>query len=199
MMEESEYVLHIDFADIKAEMGNLQGANADVSKEITAFVDKLKVTTSRVEPTLRKETKDERGLWEEYRQLQREKLVVLDLRHEYDYISQAVKDANPKLDVLISDAIEEVSDHISVLAESHRAHIDILEIYYTRKIEVLALVITAAISYLAVWEFFVRDLLTGLSFPYHLSPGLNYGLVAVSLLPVFVTFTWAWINRKSYF
>ena len=88
---------------------------------------------------------------------------------------------------------------VSLRAESHRAHIDILEIYYTRKIETLALVITAVISYLAVWEFFVRDLLTSLKFPFHLTPSLNYGLVIITLVPIFGVLIWAWVKRKSYF
>jgi len=90
-------------------------------------------------------------------------------------------------------------DHVSVLAESHRAHIDILEIYNTRKIEVLAMVLTTVISYLAVWEFFVRDIIVGLSFPGGLSPYLNYSLVVLTLLPVFAITVWAWIRRKRYF
>ena len=80
---------------------------------------------------------------------------------------------NPKLDFLVKDAIEELSDHISVFAESHRAHIDILEIYNTRKIEVLALIVTVIISYLAVWEFFVRDLLINISFSLRVEPRLK--------------------------
>ena len=198
-MEENEYILHINFAEIRREADKLQGNNKVSVEKVCAFLDKLKKLTTRIEPTLRRETSDERELWEEYKQLQREKLAVLDLSHEWDFLSPHVKEQNPELEVLMRDAIEEVNDHVSVLAESHRAHIDILEIYYTRKIEVLALVITAVISYLAVWEFFVRDLLTSFSFPYHLSPGLNYALVVISLVPIFATLTWAWLNRKSYF
>ena len=112
-------------------------------------MESLKRTTARIEPTLKKETDDERVLWQDYRQLQREKLTVLDLSHEWDYISQTIKGINPKLDFLVKDAIEELNEHLLVVAESHRAHIDILEIYNTRKIEVLALVITVIISYLA--------------------------------------------------
>jgi len=116
-----------------------------------------------------------------------------------DYISEEIKESNPRLDFLVRDAIEELNDHIGVLAESHRAHIDILEIYNTRKIEVLALVVTIVISYIAVWEFTVRDLLVSFTFPYGLSPRLNYVVVILTLLPVFVTVAWAWVRRKSYF
>jgi hypothetical protein len=92
------------------------------------------------------------------------------LSHEWGYISEEIKESNPRLDFLVNDAIEELKDHMGVLAESHPAHIDILEIYNTRKIEFLALVITTAISYIAVWEFSVSDLLINLSFPHNLSP-----------------------------
>lgn len=198
-MEENVYVLHIDFREINAEMEKFQQQDMTLARQITIFITRLKKTTSRIEPTLRKETNNERELWEEYKQLQREKLAVLDLSHEWDYIEQTLKDKSPKLDFLVKDAIDELNDHISVLAESHRAHIDILEIYNTRKIEVLALVVTVIISYLAVWEFFVRDLLISLVFPYGWSPGLNYLLVTITLLPVFVTVIWAWIKRGTYF
>ncbi len=198
-MTESEYSVHVDFDKIKAELDKLQVDNKVTKDRITCFFDTLKQTTARVEPTLSKETENERELWEDYKQLQREKLAVLDLSHEWGYISEMIIDTSPRLDFLIKDAIEELNDHIGVLAESHRAHIDILEIYNTRKIEFLALVITAAISYIAVWEFFVRDLLVSLVFPYSLSPNLNYLLVFLTLLPVFVIVVWAWIKRKSYF
>lgn len=198
-MSESEFVLHINFEEIKSEADKLHGVSKEVREKIDSFLTSLKKTTNRVEPTLSKETEDERELWEDYRQLQREKLAVLDLSHEWDFVGEKVQDANPRLDLLVRDAIEELNDHISVLAESHRAHIDILEIYYTRKIEALALVITVVISYLAVWEFFVHDLLVSVVFPYGLSPRLNDLLVVLSLLPVFVTAGWAWVRRKRYF
>jgi len=195
----SEYLIHVDFSEIRVETGKLQGVSAEVKAKVNAFVDSLEETTANIEPVMKRETHDdERELWREYQQLQREKLAVLDLSHEWDYLEESVKETNPKLGVLVRDAIEELTDHIAVLAETHRAHIDIMEIYNTRKIEVLALIITAAISYLAVWEFFLRDLLTVLVFPYHLTPILNYFLVVITLLPVFVLIIWVWVKRKSY-
>ena len=198
-MQESEFVLHINFEEIKAELDTFQNVDRDLTGKIKSFLVHLTETTSRIEPTLRKETNNERELWEEYKQLQREKLAVLDLSHEWDYIDQTVKNINPKLDFLVKDAIEELREHISVFAESQRAHIDILEIYNTRKIEFLALIITVIISYLAVWEFFVRDQLISLVFPYGLSPSLNYLTVIITLLPVIATVTWAWLKRATYF
>jgi len=198
-MEESLYVLHIDFQEIQKELDGFKKVDKALSAKIEIFLVGLKKATVRIEPTLRSETDNERELWEEYKQLQREKLAVLDLSHEWDYLDQTIKDLNPKLDILIKDAIEELNDHISVLAESHRAYIDILEIYNTRKIEFLALIVTGVISYLAVWEFFVRDLLASIVFPYGLSPALNYLTVIVTLLPIFVTVVWAWVKRKIYF
>lgn len=198
-MQESEYVLHIDFDKIKVETDKLRQVDMKLAEAVYLFVASIKKEIACIEPTLKKETNSERELWEDYRQLQREKLAVLDLNHEWDYLNQTVKDLNPKLDFLVKDAIEELRDHITVTAESHRAHIDILEIYNTRKIEVLALVITVIISYLAVWEFFVRDLFMNVVFPDNLSPSLNYLAVILSLMPVFITITWAWLRRKNYF
>jgi hypothetical protein len=198
-MAESEYSVHVDFDKIKAQVEKLQGTNDETKNKIACFLDSLRKTTARVEPTLSKETNDERELWEDYKQLQREKLAVLDLSHEWDYISEEIKESNPRLDFLVKDAIDELNDHIGVLAESHRAHIDILEIYNTRKIEILALVVTIVISYIAVWEFFVKDLLVSIAFPDSLSPRLNYVVVILTLLPVFATVIWLWVKRKTYF
>jgi hypothetical protein len=194
---ESEYILHINFDEIKAEIDKLTSADRKVLDDVKSFVVSLQETAVRVEPTLGRETSDEKELWELYKTLTREKLAVLDLSHEWDYVSRAVKDVNPTLDLLVKDGIEELEDHINVLTESHRAHIDILEIYYSRKIEFLALVVTAVISYVAVWEFFVRDLILGFASP--LSPGLNYLLVLATLSPVFVIVGWVWVRRRSYF
>jgi len=41
-------------------------------KTIRCFVDSLQETSARIEPTLSKETMDEKELWEDYKQLQRE-------------------------------------------------------------------------------------------------------------------------------
>lgn len=198
-LQGSEYVLHINFDKIKAEVNKIQSADKEVLKTIRCFVDSLQEISARIEPTLSKETMDEKELWEDYKQLQREKLAVLDLSHEWDYIDETVRQVNSRLDFLVKNALDELKDHIGVLSESHRAHIDILEIYNTRKIEVLALVITAIISYLAVWEFFVRDIITGIKFPAGLSPFLNYALVVLTLLPIFIIVIWALIRRKTYF
>ena len=198
-MQENLYVLHINFKEIKSELDEFNAVDSQLAAKIAAFVLRVKEASARIEPTLKKETNNERELWEEYKNLQREKLAVLDLFHEWDYISQNLKDINPKLDFLIKDAIEELNDHINSFAEVQRAHIDVLEIYNTRRIEILALIITAVISYLAVWEFFVRELLVGLVFPNGFSPGLNYLLVLLTLLPIFGTVTWAWFKRETYF
>jgi len=198
-LEESEYVLHINFKEIKAEIDSFPKADKKLAGEITNFISRLKEASERIDHTLRKETNNERELWEEYKKLQREKLAILDLSHEWDYLDQSVKETNSKLDFLVKDAVEELSEHLKVFAESQRAHIDILEIYNTRKIAVLALIITAIISYLAVWEFFVRDLLVNIVFPDGFSPGLNYLLVIFTLLPVFLTVGWAWFKRETFF
>ena len=194
------YVIHTDFDEIMSEITKLQEVDKKLVENITGFVNQLKDMAFKVEPVIKREShEDERQLWDEYRQLQKEKLVLLDLTHEYEGFQKTVKELNPQLDFLISDTLEELKDHISVSVETHRAHIDILEIFNTRRIEVLALVITSVISYLAVWEFFVRELVASIVFPSGLSPILNYGLVLLTLVPVFAAVVWAWVNRGKRF
>lgn len=197
---DEEYIIHINFNEIKGEIEKVQKVDAKAGDKLRSFTAALRETLTKIEPAMKRVTHDdERELWKEYQQLQRAKLAVLDISHEWGNIDQKIKDNNPKLDKSVKEAIAELTDHITVLAETHRAHIDILEIYNTRKIAVLAIIITAVISYLAVWEFFVRDLLVGVVFPYGLSPTLNYFLTALSLLPIFVAISWTWVKRKSYF
>ncbi len=194
------YVIHTEFEAIDAEIAKLRSADASLASEAAAFVARLKQLSSEVEPAMKPETYiDERRLWKQYQQLQQEKLVLLDLSHEYESLQKNIKDFNPRLEFLVRDTLDELKEHIDVLAETHRAHIDILEIYNTRRIEVLAVVITTVISYLAVWEFFVRDLVISVVFPYNLSPNLNYVIVIAMLLPVFYAVFWTWRNRGKRF
>jgi len=194
------YAIHTDFDEIITEVAKLQEVDKETVESITIFVGRLQDMAYKVEPVIKREShEDERQLWEEYRQLQQQKLVLLDLMHEYEGFQKNLKELNPQLDFLIKDALEELKDHIGVSVETHRAHIDILEIFNTRRIEVLALVITSVISYLAVWEFFVRDLLLSIVFPSGLSPALNYVLVLLTLVPVFSAVVWAWANRGKRF
>ena len=194
------YVIHTDFEEIESETAKLQEVDRKILDEVTTFVNSIREVTFKVEPAMKRASRDdERQLWKEYQELQQEKLVLLDLSHEYESMQERVKELNPRLDFLIKDALDELTDHIHVLAETHRAHIDILEIYNTRRIAIVALIITAIISYLAVWEFFVRDILTTLRFPYGLSPLLNYLMVVLTLSPVLIAFTWAWLNRGKRF
>ncbi len=192
------FVTHADYDAIVAEISKLQDVNKDTADKVLAFVNSLRDLTFKLEPALKGESNDERELWQEYRELQQEKLVLLDLQHEWSYVEETVKGISESLHFLITDALEELAEHVNIIAETTRAHIDILEIYNTRRFEIIALVVTAVISYLAVWEFFVRDILTSIVFPNGLSPNLNYLLVLLTLLPVFVTVIWAWANRKKY-
>ena len=196
---EPSFTTHTDFDKILAEIAELKKVDKTTANEITTFVNKIRDLTHKVEPDLKMQHDDERYLWNMYRRLQQKKLVRLDLSHEYEPLQAKVKKINPKLDFLVEDALEELKDHIEVVTETQRAHIDILEIFNTRRIEVLALLITAVISYLAVWEFFVRDILQSIIFPANLSPNLNYLLVIITLLPIFIATTWAWRNRGKRF
>jgi hypothetical protein len=94
-MTENEYIVHINFDKIKAEMDKLKVNNEETRDRIACFLDSLKKVTARVEPTLSKETNNERELWDDYKQLQREKLAVLDLSHEWGYIGEMIIDSSP--------------------------------------------------------------------------------------------------------
>ena len=194
------YVIHTNFNEILSEIEKLQNVDKNLMDKVTSFVNSVKKISLKLEPAMKAESHDsERKLWQEYQQLQQEKLALLDLSHEWEHLEKDVNKLSQNLNFLIKDAVKELKEHLAIIVETHRAHIDILEIRNTRRIAVIALTVTAIISYIAVWEFFVRDLLSSIVFPYSLTPSLNYLLVIVTLLPVFVTVLWAWVRREAYF
>ena len=192
------FVIHVDFDDIANEAAKIRNIDANLADKLVTFVTSIRQITRKLEPALRREShEDEHILWEEYTQLQKEKLLVLDLSHEYDFVKEKVHALNPDLDMMIKDAIEELNEHIGVRVETHRAHIDILEIRNARRTSVNAIVISATIAYIAVWEYSFREFITGIDFPFGLSPWLNYAVAVLTILPIFILILWSFLNRRT--
>jgi seryl-tRNA synthetase len=191
-------IIHVDYDGIKKEIAKLQNAESSLAEKLVSFMLSLRELTLKLEPALKRESHEvEQQLWNEYTQLQQGKLLVLDISHEYDYFEHQVQSVNPELNLIIKDAIDELSEHISVRAETHRAHIDLLEIRNTRRFSLSAIIVSATIAYLAVWEYSVREFIGGAIFPSGLSPALNYVLSLLTLVPVFVAVFWALLNRRK--
>ncbi len=192
------FVIHVNFDDLLNEAAKLRNVDQNLEERLVSLVTSLREITLKLEPALRREEHDdEHQLWQEYTQLQKEKLLVLDLSHEYDFIEKKVQALNPDLNILIKDAIEELNEHISVRVKTHRAHIDILEIRNARRLSVNAIVISATIAYIAVWEYSFREFITGIVFPDGLSPVLNYLVAVLTILPVFVMILWSFLTRRT--
>jgi len=191
-------IIHVNSDGIKEEIAKLQNIETNLANKLTTFLSSLHELTLKLEPALRREShEDEQQLWKEYTQLQQAKLLVLDLSHEYNYFERQVQSINPNLNMMLKDAIDELSEHVSVRAETHRAHIDLLEIRNTRRVSVSAITISATIAYLAVWEYSVREFIDTANFPSGLSPGLNYALSVLTLIPVFAAVIWSLISRRK--
>ena len=192
------FAIHVNFENVLNEIAQLQNVDRNLCDKLTSFVVSLRETTLKLEPVLRREShEDEQQLWEEYTQLQQEKLLVLDVSHEYDYLEGTVQAHNPDLNAMIKDIIEELSEHIAVRVETHRAHIDILEIRNARRLSINAVVVSATIAYLAVWEYSFREFITAIVFPSGLSPVLNYAIAVLTILPVFVAIFWSLLKRRA--
>lgn len=193
------YIIHVNYDEILDEIAKLQLHDKNLTDKLASYIDSLRKITLKLEPVLRREShEDERQLWHEYTQLQNERLLVLDLSHEYDYIGDKVQAVNPNLDLMIKDAIEELNEHILIRVQTHRAYIDILEIRHARRLNINAIVISTVIAYLAVWEYTVREFVTGIDFPLGLSPILNYVIAMLTILPVFAVILWAFLNRRAH-
>lgn len=191
------FIIHVNYENVLNGIAQLRNVDKDLCDKLTSFVISLRETTLKLEPVLKREShEDEQQLWQEYTQLQQEKLLVLDLSHEYHYLEATVQAHNPDLNAMIKDTIEELSEHIAVRVETHRAHIDILEIRNARRLSINAVVVSATIAYLAVWEYSFREFITAIDFPLGLSPGLNYAIAMLTILPVFVAILWSLQKRR---
>ena len=190
-------IIHVDYDSISKEIAKIRSAKKDLGDKLTSFLLSLRELTLKLEPALTREShEDEQELWKEYTQLQQAKLLVLDLAHEYDFFQQQVQSINSGLDTMIRDAIDEINQHLSVRAEIHRAYIDILEIRNSRRVSISAIIVSATIAYLAIWEYSVREFIDTMEFPSGLSPGLNYALSVLTLIPVFIAVLWSISRRK---
>lgn len=192
------FVIHVNFDDLLNETAKLRNVDQSLADKLVSLVSSIRETTLKLEPALRRESHDdEHTLWQEYTQLQKEKLLVLDLSHEYDFMEDKVQALNPDLNIMIKDALEELNEHIGVRVETHRAHIDLLEIRNARRLSINAIVISATIAYMAVWEYSFREFITSIVFPDGLSPLLNYVVAVLAILPVFVMILWSFLSRRA--
>jgi hypothetical protein len=199
MTENEEYTIHNDYDKIIRAINELREIDDETAKKIKGFISKIKAIDNRLKPIMKKQTfsQNERELWKTYQNLQGEKLLILDLSHEWEYIAETSTGLTKEVRVLFRDAIEELEDHVAIIVETIKAHIDILEIKNSRQFGLLALVISLIISYTAVWEYFVRDIIAGVKFPLGLSPDLNFALSIIALVPIFVIVIWGWRHRLA--
>jgi hypothetical protein len=197
MTKIEEYPLHNDYSKIFAAIDSLKVIDEQTANKLKDFLSEIKETENRIIPDLKTQAckKGEQALWKSYQSLQEEKLAILDLAHEWDYMEEMSPNLTKDIKVLVRDTIEELEDHVTIIAETQKAHIDLLEIKNSRQFGVFALIVSLIISYAAVWEFFVRDLIANISFPNGLSPDLNFVLSIVALCPIFAILIWGWRNR----
>lgn len=199
MTENEEYTIHNDYDKINRAISELAEIDEETTKRIEGVVSKIKIIDNKLKPAMKKQTfsQNEQELWKTYQNLQGEKLAILDIAHEWDYLEEISLGLTKEVKVLVRDAIEELEDHVAIIVETQKAHIDVLEIKNSRQFGLLALVVSIVISYAAVWEFFVRDIVTNIQFPSGLSPDLNFAISIVALVPIFVAVIWGWRNRVA--
>jgi hypothetical protein len=167
MIENEEYTIHNDYDKINRAINELAEVDEKTTIKLKEIISKIKIIDTKLKPAMKKQTfnQNERELWKTYQNLQGEKLAILDIAHEWDYLEEIALGLTKEVKVLIRDAIEELQDHVAIIVETQKAHIDVLEIKNSRQFGLLALVVSIVVSYAAVWEFFVRDIVTAIQFP----------------------------------
>lgn len=193
------YTIHIDYDKIFSELNGLRSDDKGNIKELSSFVTSLRDLTQKVQPILELEARgqDERELWHRYEQIQEDKLSLLELSHKWNFLEGTAEGFSKSINVLIQVAIDELADHISVIAETHKAHIDLLEIRNTRRLNILILIISTTISYITLWEFIAREFILTIDFQGGLTPILNYTILFLTLLPIIILTFYAWISREK--
>jgi hypothetical protein len=168
-----------------------------LQNKLTTLVEALMEIGRKIKRTAGDEAleQNEAELWRTYQQLQKERLRILDLSHEWNPLKERLGSFGSDLVFLIEDALDESVDHVTVLVDTMRAHIDILEIKNTRRLTLITLAVSITISYLALWEFFAREFILTYQFADGLSPDLNYALIVISLAPLFWALVMAWRYR----
>ena len=193
------YTIHTDYDQIFSELNRLQNDDKDNIKELSSFVTSLKDLTQKIQPILELEAhnRDEKELWHRYEQIQQDKLSLLELSHKWNFLEETAEKLSKNIKVLIQVAIEELGDHINIIAETHKAHIDLLEIRNTRRLNILILIISTTISYITLWEFLAREFILTIDFPNGLTPVLNYTILFLTILPIIILTLYAWISREK--
>jgi hypothetical protein len=195
--EMSDFAVHVDYDEILKGIQQLQKVDKDFQNKLTTFVRALMEIGRKLKRTSSNETleQDEAELWKTYQQLQKERLRILDLSHEWNSLRERLGGFSSDLVLLIQNAVDESVDHVTVFVDTLRAHIDILEIKNARRLSLITLAVSVTISYLALWEFFAREFIFTFQFPDGLSPNLNYTLIVISLIPMFWALVVAWRYR----
>src|SRR5450759_2680367 len=152
MTENGEYTNHNDYDKIIRAINELREIDEETAKKLKGFVSKIKAIDNKLKPAMKRQTfsQNERELWKTYQNLQGEKLTILDLSHEWEYIAEISTGLAKEVRVLVRDAIEELEDHVAIIVETLKVHIDILEIKNSRQFGLLALIVSLIISYAAV-------------------------------------------------
>lgn len=193
----SDYAVHVDYDEILNGIQQLQKVDKDFQNKLTNLVKALMEIGRKLKRTSSNEMleQNEAELWKTYQQLQKERLRILDLSHEWNSLREGLGGFSSDLVLLIQHAVDESVDHVTVFVDTLRAHIDILEIKNARRLSLITLAVSVTISYLALWEFFAREFILTFQFPDGLSPNLNYTLIVISLIPMFWALVVAWRYR----
>ncbi len=175
----------------------MKTSDKNLQNALVNLVTRLKNIEGNLNKTISQEFEEnEAELWEHFKKLQRERLSVLDLSHEWMPLKATLNELNnDRLVSLIQSALDELIDHVTVFAETVRAHIDILEIKNTRRLSFMALIAFVVISYLAFWEFFAFEFALKLEVV-GWSPFINYVLLVISLLPMLYALMRIWRYRR---
>jgi len=197
-------LIRTDYKELLGEIDKVEDADKSSKTLLTNIVIALRDTSHKLKQieTEQSYRGDETVLWKNYKQLQNEKLSLLNLTYGWKTVwepslSRKFKYIIPQ----IQKAIDELTNYVMVFEDTLRAHIDILEITKSRenrramrKMSYIALLVSVVFSYLTLWETFAINFISTITFPWDISPYLNWLISALLLIPIF----WALVRGWRY-
>jgi len=198
------FLVRTEYNELIRQIDELRNVDEGFQTKLKEIVVTLRDISNRMKQIRREysSNQNETELWDNYQRLQKERVSLLNLSHEWKtvWIPSLHKEFHHLISP-IQNAIDELTNHVMISEDTLRAHINILEIENSRenrkvmrKLSFMALLVAVVIPYITLWENFAHDFMLSFLFPWSLSPYLNWVILLLSLVPV----VWALIRAWRY-
>jgi len=205
------FVVRTNYNGLLREIKKFEKVDKGFQKKLTEIVTTLKVVSNGLKQISREYyfEQDETEIWDHYQQIQKERLSLLNILHEWKIVwipTLRMRAEFIHIIPRIQNAINELTDYVTAFGDTLRSHVDILEIQNSRgnrkiirKLTYMTLLVTVVFPYVTLWQNLARGYILTLQFPWGLSPQLNLVVLIITLVPLVVALIqgWRYIMRED--